>query len=310
MTRLGLLNFGLRNIARPFMARNQTPQKAESDFVHAARLFRKPKGMTFSTKVHQLSGPNRQLPMSCITLGEVDETGVILFFHGGGYVAGSAHTHRGMLAQLSRFAGVPVQSPDYRLAHYAHAPAAFNDGLAAWKILREHKNLAADQIVLGGDSAGGGLALALLAHLLETGEKPAGLIGMSPWTDLTLTGESLKTNEAKDIILPAARMDELCEIVLGDTDPGDPRISPLFANFINPPPVYIQASETEILFDDARRMADVLRAAGGEATLDLWSDAPHVWQIFDGWIPEARDALRKAGAFAKTCLSRQSQGEN
>lgn len=311
MTRLGLLNFGLRRIARPFLARTKTPEQAEQDFIRASRfVFQKPKGMEFSRNHMTLSDPKREVPLSRIALGDVDQNAAILFLHGGGYVAGSAWTHRGMLAQLSRFSGLPVFAPDYRLAQHAPFPAAFEDALSAWHALRTDHNLNAKNIILAGDSAGGGLALALLAHLLNSDETPGGLIGFSPWTDLTMTGESLSTNEAKDAILPRARMSELCDIVLAGADPKDPRVSPLHADWQAPPPVYLQASETEILRDDSVRMADVLRTAGGEVTLDLWPDAPHVWQIFDGWVPEARDALKKAGAFAKTCVNRPSQGEN
>lgn len=303
MTRLGLLNFGLRNIARPFLARTKTPERAERDFVRAARfIFRTPKSMDFTTKPLLMSDPKREVPISRIALGDVDDTAAILYMHGGGYIAGSAWTHRGMLAQLSRFAGVPVFAPDYRLAHRAPFPAAFDDALSAWRVLRHVHKVPAERILLAGDSAGGGLALALLAHVLNEGETPAGLIGFSPWTDLTLASPSLETNEATDAILVAARMPELCDIVLAGADPADPRVSPLHAKWSAPPPVYLQASATEILYDDARRMADVLRDAGGEVSIDIWPDAPHVWQIFDGWIPEARDALQKAGAFAKSLL--------
>lgn len=311
MTRLGLLNFGLRRIARPFLARTKTPELAERDFVRAARfVFRKPRGMTFETSHVSLQNPMRDLAISRISVGAVDDTAAILYMHGGGYVAGSGWTHRGMLGQLSRLAQAPVFAPDYRLAQKAPFPAAFDDAVEAWRVLRTVHELPAERIVLAGDSAGGGLALALLAHVLGTGERPAGLIGFSPWTDLTLGGESLQTNEATDAILPRARMSELCEIVLAGADPADPRVSPLYAIWRAPPPVYIQASETEILLDDARRMAETLRQAGADVTLDLWPDAPHVWQIFDGWVPEARDALEKASAFAKACLNRRSQDEN
>ena len=308
MSRLGLLNFGLRRIARPFMSRTKTPERAEKDFVTAARfVFRTPRGMSFDAEQHLLSNPKRALSMSRISLGDVDDSAAILFMHGGGYVAGSAWTHRGMLAQLSRCAGVPVFAPDYRLAHHAPFPAAFEDAVSAWYILCHVQKIPANRIVLGGDSAGGGLALALLAHLLASGETPAGLVGFSPWTDLTLTSPSLEANEATDAILPRARMPDLCDIILQGADPADPRISPLHADWKTPPPVYLQASETEILRDDARRMAEKLRAVGGDVTLDLWKDAPHVWQIFDGWLPEARDALEKAGAFAKAQFSLAAQ---
>lgn len=311
MTRLGFLNFVLRYLARPIVARTQTPEGAERDFRGAARfVFRTPKGVTITTKRVHLLEPSRELPFSQITCGKVDETGAILYLHGGAYVAGSAWTHRGMLAQLSRLTGVPVFAPDYRLAHYAPFPAAFDDAVAAWQTLRSEQKLPPERILIAGDSAGGGLALALLAYLLEIGERPAGLIAFSPWTDLTLSGESLITNEHTDAVLIRARMPELCDIVLAGADPADPRVSPLFANWQNPPPVYLQASATEILLDDARRMVDRLKDAGGQATLEVWPNAPHVWQIFDGWIPEARDALTKAASFAKKALKIETQGES
>lgn len=311
MTRLGLLIFCMRWIGLPIMALTKTPEKAERDFERASRLmFRRPPGTKCTTSQVSLDAPARQIPMARITAGPTDDTGAILFLHGGGYIAGSAFAHRGMLARLSRCAQAPVYAPDYRLAQVAPFPAAFEDALGAWDFLIREHNLSPDQIVLGGDSAGGGLALALMAHLLNNNQRPAGLIGFSSWSDLTLSGPSLKSNEKTDAILIAGRMPELCDIVLNGADPADPRISPLFATWTNPPPVYLQASETEILLDDTRRMADTLRAAGGEARVDLWPDAPHVWQIFDGWIPEARDALEKAGAFAKAQLNRSSQDEN
>lgn len=311
MTRLGILNFVLRHFARPLMARTKTPEAAERDFRRAARfIFRKPEGATITIDRVQLSNPQRELPITQIQCGMVDESAAILYLHGGGYVAGSAWAHRGMLAQLSRLVDVPVFAPDYRLAQNAPFPAAFEDAVAAWTMVRAEQNLPPERILIAGDSAGGGLALALLAHLLEIGERPAGLIGFSPWTDLTLSGESLATNEHSDAILIRARMPELCDIVLAGADPADPRVSPLFANWQNPPPVYLQASATEILLDDARRMVDRLKDAGGQATLDVWPDAPHVWQIFDGWIPEARDALKKAATFARKTLKIESQGES
>lgn len=304
MTRLGLLNFGLRHFARPFLARTKTPQKAERDFQNAARfVFRVPRNLSFETSHVLMSDPKREVPISRISLGDVDDASAILYMHGGGYIAGSAWTHRGMLATLSRVSGVPVIAPDYRLAQVAPFPAAFDDALVAWNILTRVQKMPAGRILLAGDSAGGGLALALLAHLLGQRERPAGLIGLSPWTDLTLTGASLETNEATDAILVPARMPELRDIILDGADPSDPRISPLLADWHDPPPVYLQASKTEILYDDARRMVDVLQKAGGDATLEAWRDAPHVWQIFVGWIPEARDALEKAGAFARARLT-------
>lgn len=309
MTRLGLLNMGLRHIARPFLRATKTPARARRDFALAARLiFRRPRGMVYETL--SIDGPGGPMTQARITAGPVRGDAAILYFHGGGYVAGSPFTHRGMLARLSQLAGVPVVAPDYRLAPADAAPAQFEDACAAWRALRE-SGLAADGIVLAGDSAGGGLALALLAWLGQGGERPAGLVALSPWCDLTLTGQSLATNAGRDVLLPRERMEELVAEVVQGGDPADPRVSPLFADWNAPPPVYFQVSETEILLDDTRRMAERLHAAGGEVTVDTWPDAPHVWHLFDGWIPEARDALARCAEFARGRLTAaRPQDEN
>ena len=296
MSRLTILNFGLRYIGRPLLARTKSPQQAEMDFRRTARFaFLRPRNLTFE----RLDGS-----LARITCGPVDDSAAILYFHGGGYVAGSAWTHRAMLGRLSLLAGVPVFAADYRLAQDAPFPAAFEDARAAWNKLQE--DLSADRIVIGGDSAGGSLSLSLLASLLHDGIRPAGLFAFSPWTDLTLSGASLTTNAATDAILPRARMDELGDTVLQGADPADPRISPLFADWSNPPPVLVQASDTEILYDDGRRMVERLQQAGGDATFEPWSNCPHVWHIFDGWIPQARTALQDTADFTNRCLNRQT----
>jgi acetyl esterase/lipase len=189
--------------------------------------------------------------------------------------------------------------PDYRLLQVAPFPAAFDDALAAWDHLRRGR--AASDIVLAGDSAGGGLALAVLAHVLERGERPAGVVVFSPWTDLTLSGESLAS--AREVLLPVERMAEVAGQYLAGAEAGDPRASPSFAEFREPPPLLIQVGSGEALRDDSERMAARLRAAGGAVDLRVWDDCPHVWQLFDGWVPEARAALREAAGFVQTSLA-------
>lgn len=162
------------------------------------------------------------------------------------------------------------------------------------------KGHGAAQIILAGDSAGGGLALALLSHLCRTGQSPAALIAFSPWTDLTLSGPSLTDHAAGEVLLPPERLAEAAVMVLGGLAATDPRISPLHAAFPTPPPVFLQVGSTEILLDDSRRMAEVLRQAGGEVTLQVWPGCPHVWQMLDGWLPEARAALEDAAHFVRT----------
>jgi acetyl esterase/lipase len=166
------------------------------------------------------------------------------------------------------------------------------------------KGFAADHIVLAGDSAGGGLALALLADLCSRGLAPAGLFAFSPWTDLTMTGASLKENADRDPLLPVDRLREAVSMVLGTFDAGDPRVSPVYAEFIKPPPVLLQVGQEEILLDDSRRMAFSLRRAGGMVKIDEWTDCPHVWQMLEAFLPEAQAALSDVAIFVRKLVAR------
>lgn len=233
--------------------------------------------------------------------------GVVLYLHGGAYIFGSPATHTPLAAHLARRSGVRVFLPDYRLAPEHPFPAAFDDALAVWDGLLAAGH-APQEIVLAGDSAGGGLALALLSHLCHRGTPPAGVLAFSPWTDLTFTGASLVTNAAREQILPAHRATEARSMILGGARPGeadDPRLSPLYATFPAPPPVQIHVAETEILRDDALRM----RGRLPRADIRLAGDLMHVWPILHDLLPEARATLDQAGAFIRLCLDRPS-GEN
>lgn len=227
---------------------------------------------------------------------------MILYFHGGGYVMGNPRTHAALGLYLTRKTGLPVCLPDYRLAPEHPFPAAFDDALVVWDAL-EARGIAADQIALGGDSAGGGLALALLGHLCAAGrDVPACVFAFSPFTDLTLSGASIRENAAREILLPIERLETLRTRVLQGADPADPRISPLFAEFLNAPPVLLQVARTEILRDDSRRMAERLRAQGVSVTLQEGGNLPHVWQYFHGWLPEARRSLAQTAGFIRSQL--------
>lgn len=287
--RLTLLNFCLRWLVKPRLALNRNPQTARREMARTARLI-------FRSPPYMLSLADADFEW--VSVGPCHPRKVILYFHGGGYVAGSPATHRAMLARLSKLSGLRVALPRYRLAPEYPAPAAFEDACRAHGDLMS-KGFAAQDIILGGDSAGGGLALALLAHLTNTSGAPAAAFFLSPWTDLTLSGASLLRNAKRDVLLPVRRMEELIDMVKGECARNDPRLSPLFARFENPPPVMIHASKTEILWDDSRRMAERLRDCGGRVILQTQEDAPHVWPIFDGYIPEARATLREIAGFLK-----------
>lgn len=297
--RQAALNLMLRLVAKPRLAQVQDPVAARRDMEFVARfLFRRPP-LLLALDLALAPG----LAALSIRSGRVTDPGAAaLYFHGGAYLAGSPGTHLAMLGRLARLARIEVIAPEYRLAPEHPFPAALDDAEAAWDALMA-RGYAAGRVLIGGDSAGGGLALALLARLLARDTVPAGLFAFSPWSDLTGSGASIRANAARDPMLTAARLPEVAAMYLGVRLPTDPGASPLFADFPGCPPVLVQYSEAEILADDARRMAARLRQFGAEVTEQAWPGAPHVWQIFDGYIPEARAALRAAAAFIHGRLS-------
>ena len=292
--RLRLIDVIARRILRPLVARVRHPHQARRDLDWATWIFLRPPARTTITRVGS---------MHWISCGKCDPSSVILYFHGGGYIAGSAATHKSMLARLSKLSGLRVAAPNYGLAPEHPAPAAFEDACKAHAGLIA-SGYAPEKIILGGDSAGGGLALALLAHLCATGERPAGLFAFSPWTDLTMSGRTIVSNAAADRLLPAERIEDFLEYVAPPDLRRDPRLSPLFAHFDQPPPVLLQVAETEILADDTGRMADLLRSGGGTVDVQTLPDAPHVWQLFDGYFPEARESLGQVAEFIRTLIPR------
>jgi acetyl esterase/lipase len=237
-----------------------------------------------------------------VRAGQVKRPGAVgLYLHGGAYIAGSPRAYLPLLGRLAGLARVEIVAPDYRLAPEHPFPAALQDAEAAWNALLA-RGYAPENIVLIGDSAGGGLALALLARLCARATPPAGLVAFSPWTDLTGAGASIWENRNSDSMLVAARLPETAQMYLQGAAADDPGASPLFARFPDCPPVLIQLSDSEILRDDGLRMADRLRAFGARVTVQTWVGAPHVWHMFDGYVPEARAALQDAARAMRAML--------
>jgi acetyl esterase/lipase len=226
----------------------------------------------------------------------------MLYLHGGGYFACSPKTHRPITGAYARH-GLRVFAADYRLAPEHPFPAALDDALAAYRGLLD-LGLDPKRLVIGGDSAGGGLALGmLLAAKAADLPMPACALLFSPWTDLAGTGESLVTNRIRDPMLVSERLREGGDIYLNGADPKNPFASPLYGNLAGLPPLLIQVGDGEILRDDSTRLAARARQAGVTVSLKIWPGMPHVWQISQGFLPEARDALNEAAAFAKLRLS-------
>jgi monoterpene epsilon-lactone hydrolase len=224
----------------------------------------------------------------------------ILFLHGGAYVTGSPTLYRHILWRFAVAAEAQVAAIDYRLAPEHPFPAALEDAVAAWHGLLDESADPSRSVVLG-DSAGGGLALALLLRLRDIGSPlPAAAVALSPWTDLAMTGNSLQQNGAADPMENPDDIPYLAACYLGDSgDPRNPYASPLYGDPTGLPPTLIQVGGDEILLDDSVRMAEGMRAAGCEVELEVWPRMPHVWHAFAPVMPEARQAIARVGAFVR-----------
>jgi len=238
------------------------------------------------------------IPCRWIYAPEARSDRFVIYFHGGGYVMGSLHTHEELMSRISRHCKARVLGVDYRLAPEHPYPAAVNDGLLVYEWLLA-QNIPAGNIMMGGDSAGGGLTLAtLLAAKNKSISMPAGAILFSPWTDLTGSGESMITRAEADPMIAGGRdgLASMASLYHGQTAASDPLVSPLFGDLSLLPPLLIQVGDAEVLLSDSTRLADYARKHGVRADLQIWDEAPHVFQALP-MIPEAKEALEKAGAF-------------
>lgn len=304
--RLHLLNRFLRHLEKPKLMRARTPDDLRKPFEFKARvLFPVPRQTRFRDDVLQ-SGAH-SVPAHWASAKDACDERVILYFHGGGYVFGSPRTHRAMLARLSAMTGIAACLPEYRLAPENPFPAAIEDAMTAYHTLLD-RGIAPDQIIMGGDSAGGGLVLALLGEIVARSlPKPAGVFALSPLVDLTFSGDSFVNNEQSDVMLPASRARDMARLYLQGAAPVDPRASPLQADFTGSPPVFLTVGDREILLDDTRRMAAHLRGQNIMVEDNIVPDHPHVWHIFQRILPEADQGLRDVAAWIKPLLSRSGE---
>lgn len=277
-----LLTLWLRHVERPALARIAEPEAIRRRFEWQARW-------VFPVKRGVQVAPVDLGGVPGLRVGARPAPATILHLHGGAYVFGSARTHLGLAGALYLESGLPVVLPEYRCAPEAPFPAAFDDARAAYLALVE----AGQKVVLGGDSAGGGLALALLASIVdEKLPQPILTYGFSPFTDMTYSGASIEENAMREVLLPVERIGEVREMYLQGADPRDPRASPLFAAFAGAAgPVALWGSGAEILRDDARRMAERLRCQGVEVRLQEQADLPHASPYFVHLLPEARQTV-------------------
>jgi phosphinothricin tripeptide acetyl hydrolase len=223
----------------------------------------------------------------------------MVYLHGGGYVLGSPKSHRHMIATLAQAADAVVLVPDYRLAPEAVFPAALNDAVAAYDWL-QNRGWRADQITMAGDSAGGGLCVAALLDLKDRGDAlPGAAICISPWTDMTASGASYQTKADVEPLVKAASLRRYANLYRGDRALDDPLLSPLFGDLSGLPPLLIQVGSDEILLDDARELHARAKAAGTDATLEVWQGMFHVWHWFGHYLDEGAAASRNIADFMR-----------
>jgi acetyl esterase/lipase len=232
----------------------------------------------------------------------------LYFLHGGGYSSGSCVTHRELAARLCLAAGVRVLLVDYRLAPEHRFPAAVEDAAAGYRWLIEG-GVRPESIAVGGDSAGGGLALATLLRLRELAVAlPAAGVLISPWTDLALTGDSIQSRAAVAPMGSPEILERAAADYLGDSDPQNPLASPLYADLRGLPPLLIHVGDHELLLSDSTRLAERARAAGVEVALEVWDAMWHVWHAWAGELPEGQQAIDRIGAFIRQQLAPRQPG--
>ena len=249
------------------------------------------------------------LPGEWSVVPDSDASPVLMFFHGGGYCSGSILSHRRMVTEAGRAAGIRTLAVAYRLAPEHPFPAAYDDARTAWEFLR-NEGVPASQIAIGGDSAGAGLALTLIGQLCDAHEElPECAWLVSPWTDLTMSGATLTTKDAVDPIIHKTYLYELADAYLpSGMDRKDPRVSPLYADLKRFPPILIQIGSNEALLDDATRFASAAGAADVPVTLEIWAHMVHAWHLWNAHLEPGRRALASAGAFVRANLSDSGRG--
>jgi monoterpene epsilon-lactone hydrolase len=292
--RAELVRFGLRWTLKRRNHRARSVEEHRRFAMSAERLIPDPPPNTRTIALN-VCGVRADL----ITTPSSEDHRHVLFLHGGAFIVGSPKLYRHLTWRIAAAARAQVLAVDYRLAPEHPFPAALEDAFTAYNWLLAN---GADpgRIAIMGDSAGGGLVFSLMLRLRDQGwPLPAAAVALSPWTDLALTGASLKLNSACDPLISCDGPPLFVADYLGGADPRMPYVSPLYGDPAGLPPTMIQVGSDEVLHDDAVRMADRMRAAGCHVDLEIWPRMPHVWHVFVPLIPEARRAIDRIGAFVR-----------
>lgn len=305
--RARLINLSVRYTTKRLLGTLSDPVHVRRGFARSARFWLRPLRGTVKRPDRLKTEGRAPVPALWVTGPGACSDQVVLYLHGGAFIAGSAETHSGPLSHFSALFGGRVCLVDYRLAPEHPFPAACEDALTAYKVLLA-RGTTAESIVLGGESAGGNLVLGLLARIRAEGlPMPACAFALSPSVDMTFSSASIRENAATDDLLPAHRVEDLRSFYLSaEDDPATPFASPVFAEFEGSCPVYMTASDVEILRDDARRMAESLKAQGVDVTYHEREGLVHGWPLLAGLMPEADETLREIAEWVSSRTSAQA----
>lgn len=284
-----------------FIRRTLKPQLAVLDDVPAFRERMKGSGMSPAVpdRVSVVPVTINGVPCEWLTTDTTDQNRVLMYLHGGGYVFGGLDSHRDLGWRLAEASGMRVLMVDYRLAPENPFPAAVEDATQCYRWLID-EGFDPGKMVVGGDSAGGGLAVASLVNLKNLGvPMPNGMILLSPWVDVSVSGDSVEKNEDSDAMLSRAALEKFAGFYMDGRDRRAPLASPLFADLKGLPTTLIHVGGTEVLLSDAQRLADKLHGFSVEAALEVWPKMPHVFQLFAARVPEGKQSIVKLAEFLK-----------
>jgi epsilon-lactone hydrolase len=268
----------------------------------ALSRIRPPKNVNFQTIAFPKFAAEWSIPSTAYGLKHPEK--VIIYMHGGGYAVGSAISHRGLVGKIVAETGIKALSLDYRLAPEHPFPAALEDSVSAYVWLLEKEGYDPKDIILMGDSAGGGLTLSTLLKLKEIGlPQPLAAAVISPWTDLSFSGDSIETHQDKDPLLLTDHAKKWAAWYHQDLNPAHPHISPLFGDYSNIAPILIQVGTEEILLSDSLRMISNAKKFNAEIHVDIWDGMFHVWHFGWPYLPESRDAILKIVNFLEAQIS-------
>ncbi|WP_342433722.1 alpha/beta hydrolase [Neobacillus sp. FSL H8-0543] len=239
-----------------------------------------------------------ETPAEWVTTPTATQNRVFLFLHGGGYFLGSCKAYRDLASRLSEATNSRVLTVEYRLAPEHQYPAAIEDAVSAYRWLVSDQGIDPSQIIIGGDSAGGGLTLATLLSLRDAGDTlPAAAVLLSPWTDMEGTGKSMETRKDVDPWLNPDQSRATPPMYIGNLDRRHPLVSPIYADLQGLPPMLVHVGNDEILLDDSVRLVERAEVAGVDVTFKIFEDMWHVFHAFAASVPEAQEAINEIGNY-------------